>query len=308
MPAPTRFGTVLGNGSGGFGAAANFPAGHHPDLMITDDFNGDGSLDLASANLNSDDLSVLLGDGAGGVRSPAISQLSTRLQSPRRISNGDGAPDLASRTTTHNNASVLLNTTGVSARRRQDHQNRLPAKPPSRRHSHLHPQGREPARTHRRERLVTDTLPRESPSSPPTSPCLESAGNISCELGAMGPGRQGHPRGKGQSRPVGHSRPELRPPDDVQRVEAPDRPERRRAKTVQVSCPSGFFATDGSVRIDHIDQGTGDWTAPQVLESRAISAGTWQGTVKNTAPTAPRPRSSPSASARPPAPTATPTT
>ena len=28
---------------------------------------------------------------------------------------------------------------------------------------------------------------------------------------------------------------------------------------------------------------TGDWTAPQVLESRATSPGTWQGTVRNTA-------------------------
>jgi hypothetical protein len=70
---------------------------------------------------------------------------------------------------------------------------------------------------------------------------------------------------------------------DVQKVEAQIDLEPGEQKTVQVSCPSGYFATDGSVRIDHVDQGTGDWTAPQVLESRASSLDTWRGTVKNTA-------------------------
>jgi hypothetical protein len=70
---------------------------------------------------------------------------------------------------------------------------------------------------------------------------------------------------------------------DVQKVEAQIDLEAGQQRTVSVSCPSGYFASDGSVRIDHIDQGTGDWTSPEVLESRASAPGTWQGTVRNTA-------------------------
>src|ERR1039457_4590669 len=59
---------LLGNGTGGFTAAPGspFPTGIWPSAVAVGDFNGDGKLDLAIANTNSNNLTVLLGNGAGG--------------------------------------------------------------------------------------------------------------------------------------------------------------------------------------------------------------------------------------------------
>src|SRR6266700_561127 len=50
----------------GFAPAINFPAGHQPFAVAVADFNGDGKLDLVVANLGSDNVTILLGDGRGG--------------------------------------------------------------------------------------------------------------------------------------------------------------------------------------------------------------------------------------------------
>ena len=57
---------LLGNGVGGFGAAANFSVGFTgPSALVVGDFNRDGNLDLATAN-HQDYVEVLLGNGSGG--------------------------------------------------------------------------------------------------------------------------------------------------------------------------------------------------------------------------------------------------
>ena len=57
---------LLNDGSGGFGAASNFPVGTNPTDITSADFNGDKKPDLAVANSNSSNVSVLLNDGSGG--------------------------------------------------------------------------------------------------------------------------------------------------------------------------------------------------------------------------------------------------
>src|ERR1017187_1516271 len=59
---------LLGAGTGRFTAAPSspFPAGSQPISVAVGDFNGDGKLDVAIANYNSNNVTVLLGDGAGG--------------------------------------------------------------------------------------------------------------------------------------------------------------------------------------------------------------------------------------------------
>jgi len=59
---------LLGNGSGGFTAAAGSPfaAGTFPISVVVGDFNGDGIQDLATANQGSGNVTVLLGNGSGG--------------------------------------------------------------------------------------------------------------------------------------------------------------------------------------------------------------------------------------------------
>lgn len=131
--------------------------------------------------------------------------------------------------------------------------------------------------------VVTDTLPIGVSFVSADAPCVESAGNISCELGSMAPGDVIVKEVKVKVDPWGNADASADHLIDVQKVEAQIDLEAGELKTVSVTCPSGYFASDGSVRIDHVDQGTGDWTAPRVLESRAASLETWQGTVKNTA-------------------------
>jgi FG-GAP repeat protein len=48
-----------------FQAAGNYAVGAGPRSVAMGDFNGDGKLDLAVANQNSNDVSVLLGNGDG---------------------------------------------------------------------------------------------------------------------------------------------------------------------------------------------------------------------------------------------------
>jgi VCBS repeat protein len=91
---------LLGNGSGGFGAAPGSPvaAGDGPVGVEAADLNGDGKADLAVANGRSENLTVLLGDGTGGFGAAPGSPFPVG-GSPGDIAaadlNGDGDVDLA---------------------------------------------------------------------------------------------------------------------------------------------------------------------------------------------------------------------
>jgi hypothetical protein len=91
---------LLGERAGGFNAAAGspVPAGDGPVAVATADLNGDGEADFAVANGSSNDLTVLLGDGAGGFSAAPGSPVSLG-GSPADIAaadlNGDGIVDLA---------------------------------------------------------------------------------------------------------------------------------------------------------------------------------------------------------------------
>src|SRR5689334_20585741 len=79
-----------------FTLASSFPVGTNPHAVVTADFNHDGRLDLATANSDSDSVSVLLGNG-GGTFQPAR----TSATGPNPVSlaagdfNADGKLDLA---------------------------------------------------------------------------------------------------------------------------------------------------------------------------------------------------------------------
>ncbi len=70
---------------------------------------------------------------------------------------------------------------------------------------------------------------------------------------------------------------------DVEKVEAQIDLEPGQTRTVTLRCPSGYIVSDGSVRIDHVDQGTGNLASPQVLQSRANTNRSWRVRVRNTA-------------------------
>lgn len=107
---------LLGNGSGGFSPAAGSPvaAGNGPTPLALTDLNGDAKLDLAVGNINSDNVSVLVGLGTGGFAAASGSPVPAgdgpfSLAAPDV--NGDGRPDLAVANYHASNVAILLNAT-----------------------------------------------------------------------------------------------------------------------------------------------------------------------------------------------------
>jgi hypothetical protein len=116
--ATTRNGTsgvfvLLNAGPSGFTPAPGspFPTGTSPFGVAVADFNADGKLDLVTANNGSNDLSVLLGNGAGGF-SPAPGSPVAGGPSPLNVTvgdfNGDGTPDLATANLSSAGVTVLV--------------------------------------------------------------------------------------------------------------------------------------------------------------------------------------------------------
>jgi len=104
---------LLGDGVGGFAAAPGSPfaVGNFPQSLALGDVDGDGDVDLVIANAGSDDVSLLVGDGAGGFISSTESPFSVG-DSPESIAAGDldadGNIDLVTANSGSNDVSVLL--------------------------------------------------------------------------------------------------------------------------------------------------------------------------------------------------------
>lgn len=106
---------LLGNAVGGFTAATGSPFAvqENPAAVAVSDLNLDGNQDLAIANLSTNNVTVLLGNGAGGFSAASSSPFAVGT-APDAIAiadfNGDGVPDLAIANSASNNVSVLLGT------------------------------------------------------------------------------------------------------------------------------------------------------------------------------------------------------
>ena len=104
---------LLGDGAGGFIPAAGSPVavGPSPRAVTAGDWNGDGRLDLAVANFASTNVTILLGNGAGGFSPAAGSPVATGT-SPASLTagdwNGDGKLDLATADSGSNAITILL--------------------------------------------------------------------------------------------------------------------------------------------------------------------------------------------------------
>jgi hypothetical protein len=92
-----------------FAAATNFAAGTGSVTAAVGDFNGDGNQDLGVANTTSDNVSILLGNGAGSL---SVATNFNAGDGPTRLTvgdfNGDGEQDLAVANNTSDNVSILL--------------------------------------------------------------------------------------------------------------------------------------------------------------------------------------------------------
>ena len=81
---------LLGNGSGGFAAAAGDPiaVGLSPSAVVIGDLNRDGKQDLGVANAAGNSVTVLLGDGLGGFAAAMGRPVAAGL-SPSGVALGD---------------------------------------------------------------------------------------------------------------------------------------------------------------------------------------------------------------------------
>jgi FG-GAP-like repeat len=105
---------LLGNGSGSFSAAPGSPlaVGTNPASVAVADVNGDGRLDIVTANSGSNNVSVLLGNGSGSFSAAPGSPFAVGAN-PVSVAvadvNGDGRPDIVTANQGSSNVSVLLN-------------------------------------------------------------------------------------------------------------------------------------------------------------------------------------------------------
>ncbi len=101
--------TVVAFPQNGFQAAVNYDVGNGPFSVALGDFNGDGRADLAVANGNSGNVSVLLGKGDGTFQAAVnYSAGDSTISVAVGEFNGDGVSDLAVANFRSNNASILL--------------------------------------------------------------------------------------------------------------------------------------------------------------------------------------------------------
>ena len=104
-----------------FAAAQTFASGVNPNWAVLGDVNGDGKLDIITANAGSNTVSVLLNTTAPGASVPSFASPQSFAvgAGPRTFVlgdiNGDGKPDLVVANQSSNTISVLLNTTAPGA-------------------------------------------------------------------------------------------------------------------------------------------------------------------------------------------------
>jgi hypothetical protein len=106
---------LLGDGKGGFSPAPGspFPAGHSPNDIAVGDFNHDGCLDLAFANHETQNLTVLPGNCRGGFAAAPLSPVIVAVKPhPHGIAtgdfNGDGNLDLVTDSWAENRLELLF--------------------------------------------------------------------------------------------------------------------------------------------------------------------------------------------------------
>ncbi|CAB4695702.1 unannotated protein [freshwater metagenome] len=134
--------------------------------------------------------------------------------------------------------------------------------------------------------VVTDALPAGTTyASVSGATCSVAASTVTCPIGSIAAGTSTTITLKATVDPIaGSADPTQSHQLDVTKVETHLGLPAGTTQTATATCPSGFLATDGGVRLDAVDQGTGTFADAVVLASSATADGTgWTGTVRNDA-------------------------
>ena len=101
---------LTNNGVGGFSTSGKYPVGVNPWSVYTADVNGDGKLDIVTANYGANTVSVLTNDWHGGFATAGTYAVGTNPREAIAVDiNGDGKPDIITANYGANTISVLTN-------------------------------------------------------------------------------------------------------------------------------------------------------------------------------------------------------
>ncbi|WP_354700988.1 hypothetical protein DSM112329_01283 [Paraconexibacter sp. AEG42_29] len=132
--------------------------------------------------------------------------------------------------------------------------------------------------------VVKDTLPAGVTFQSVTGPnCTQAAGVVTCNVGTLAPGATATIKitAKVSALPGGVSAHDHQ--FTVNKVENQVDIDPGQTRTVSIDCGPGFVLTDGSLRTDAVDQGTGDLGSVQVITQKGTSPSGYTATVRNDA-------------------------
>lgn len=123
-------------------------------------------------------------------------------------------------------------------------------------------------------------------TTPAAPTCTVAAGVVTCAFGTLAPGALRTVTIDGRA--AGSPPPPATPSHGdhlvtVSKVEDSFALAAGEVRTADKSCDPGSIATDGSARVESVDQGTGDLASVKVLEARATSRGAYRFVLRNDA-------------------------
>lgn len=130
--------------------------------------------------------------------------------------------------------------------------------------------------------VITDMLPSGTTYVSSSAVCDNAGSTVTCELGTLEPGEDREVTITVRVNPVGNGDTSHNHHLDYTKTEAHIASFDGDTTTATADCPEGYIATDGSVRLDHVDQGAGTFEDVVVLASGATANGRgWTGTIRN---------------------------
>ena len=136
--------------------------------------------------------------------------------------------------------------------------------------------------------VVRDQLPPGVTFDAASSPCTQAAGLVTCALGDLAPAASRTLTVRVVANPIAGAGPASHPNAYHEltpyKVETAVDLDAGQTRSVAVGCTGpDDIVSDGSVRVDHVDQGTGALTDVRVLSAESTGTGTWKAVVRNEA-------------------------